>query len=146
MAKKNTYDGYIDSVGDYFKKLPELPRGGREFFVMVLPWIALIFGALGVLSAISAFGIFSYFAPGMYWGGVDVVGRGMISVVLSLVSSVLLLMAFKGTKEKRSQGWKLFYYSEVVMLVSSIVLFSVAGIIMNLLGFYILYQIRSYFR
>ncbi len=146
MAAKNTIDGYIDSVGDYFKKLPELPRGGREFFVMVLPWIALIFGILGVLSAISSFGLFSYFAPGMYWGGADVVGRGMLSVVLALVSSVLLLMAFKGTKEKKAQGWKLFYYSEVVMLVSNIILFSVGGIIMTLLGFYILYQIRSYYK
>lgn len=145
-AKKNSLNGYIDSVGEMFAKLPAMPKGGREFFVMILPWVALIFGALGVLGAISSFGLFSYFSPYMYWGGADFVGRGIISVILSLVASVLLLLAFPGLNKKKENGWNFIYYSEAVSLASNIVMFSVGGVLITLVGFYILYQIRSYYK
>lgn len=145
-AKKNSFDGYIDQVGEMFSKLPAMPKGGREFFVMILPWFALIFGILGVLGAISSFGLFSYFSPYMYLGGADAVGRGMITVVLSVVSSVLLLMAFSGLNKRKERGWKFIYFSEVVALVSNLVMFSVFGVLLTLVGFYILYQVRSYYK
>lgn len=145
-SKKNSFEGYIDQIGGIFTSLPSLPKGGREFFVMILPWAALILGALGVLGAISSFGLFSYFSPYMYLGGVDAVGRGMIIVILGLVSSVLLLMAFPGLNAKKSKGWNLIYYSEVVALISNIVIFSLGGVLITLIGFYILYQIRSYYK
>jgi len=145
-TNKNSINGYIDSVGDMFAKLPAMPKGGREFFVMILPWVALIFGALGVLAAISSFGLFSYFSPYMYLGGADVVGRGMIAVVLGIASSALLLLAFPGLNKKKEKGWTFIYYSAVVTLVSNIVMFSVVGVLMTLLGFYILYQVRSYYK
>lgn len=145
-SKNNSFDSYIDQIGGIFNSLPALPKGGREFFVMILPWVALILGALGVLRTISSFGLFSYFSPYMALGGVDAVGRGMIIVILGLVSSVLLLMAFPGLNAKKSKGWKLIYYSEIVSLVSSIVIFSLGGILITLIGFYILYQVKSYYK
>lgn len=146
MAAKNTLDKYIDSVETYYEKLPSLPKGGRKFIVTVLPWIALIFGALGVLGAISGLGLFSQFSSYVNLAGSNVIGVSMLSLVLGLVSSVLLLVAFPGLKNKKEKGWRFLYYSEVVMLVSSIVIFSVSGILMTLLGFYILYQVRSYYK
>ena len=146
MAKKNSLSGVIDSVGEYFAKLPAMPKGGRDFFVMILPWAALILGGLGVLGAISSFGLFSYFSPYMYYGGTSFVGRGVIVIVLGLVSSVLLLMAFSPLSKKKERGWNLVYYGQALGLVSNIVMFSVGGILVTLLGFYILYQIRSYYK
>ncbi len=146
MAAKNSIDKYIDTVEDYFKKLPQLPKGGREFIVMVLPWVALIFGILGLLGAISSLGLFSYFSA-MYWGAANsIVGLGIVSLVLGILSALLLLMAFLGLSKKQERGWKFIYYSEVVALVSSIVTVSLFGVIMVLLGFYILYQVRSYYK
>lgn len=129
-----------------FSKLPAMPKGGREFFVMILPWFALIFGILGVLGVISSFGLFSYFSPYMYLGGTGIVGRGMITVVLGVISAVLLLMAFSGLNKKKEKGWKFIYFSEVVSLVANLVMFSVGGILLTLVGFYILYQIRLYYK
>lgn len=146
MAKKNSFNGLIDTVGEYFSKLPAMPKGGRDFFVMILPWASLILGGLGVLGAISSFGLFSYFSPYMYYGGAGFAGRGMVVVLLGLAASILLLMAFSPLGKKKEKGWNFVYYSEAISLVSNIVIFSVGGIVITLLGFYILYQIRSYYK
>lgn len=146
MAAKNSLDKYIDSVETYYDRLPSLPKGGRNFIVTVFPWVALIFGALGTLGAISGLGLFSYFPSYVNIAGSNVVGTSVTSLVLGLVASVFLLMAFPGLRKKKEKGWKFLYYSEVVALVSSILVFSVFGILVTLLGFYIIYQVRSYYK
>ena len=133
-------------VEGYFKKLPALPKGGRDFIVMVLPWFSLIVGILGIVGAISSLGLFSSFSAYMYWGGVSGANYGIVVLVLGLISSVLLLMAFPKLQKKKEGGWNFVYYSEVVGLISSVVMFSLGGILMSLIGFYLLYQVRSYFK
>lgn len=146
MATKNSLDKYIDSVETYYDKLPSLPKGGRKFTVTVLPWIALIFGALGVLGAILGLGLSSYFPSYAIISGSNVIGASTTSLILGLISSVFLLMAFPGLRKKKEKGWRFLYYSEVVILISSIVVFSVSEILVTLLGFYIIYQVRSYYK
>lgn len=145
MAKNNSMDSYIDMVGDYFKKLPELPKGGRDAVVSITPWLALVFGLLGIATAAVGLGIFTFLAPIAMITGTRGAGAGFIIVLLGLISSVLLLMAFPGTKSRKEKGWKLVYYSEVVGLVADIVSLSLSGVLFALIGFYFLYQIRSYY-
>lgn len=146
-TNKNSISGYIDSVGKMFAKLPAMPKGGRDFIVMIVPWLALIFGILGLLGSISAFRLFTYFPPMVYWGGTArLAGTGIIVLILGIISSVLLLMAFSGTKNKKEKGWRFLYYSEIVALVSSVITVSPGGILVALVGFYLLYQIRSYYK
>ncbi|MDO8269589.1 MAG: hypothetical protein Q7T54_02875 [Candidatus Levybacteria bacterium] len=145
MAQNNTVDSYIDMVGEYFKKLPELPKGGKDAIVTITPWLALIFGVLGVVTALVGLGIFTFLAPIVMISGANGAGTGFVVVLFGLVSSALLLAAFPGTKAKKMQGWKLLYYSEVVGLIANIVSLALAGVLFTLIGFYFLYQIRSYY-
>lgn len=40
------------SLNDVFgKNLPALPKGGKEFLVKIVPWLALIGGILGLWAA-----------------------------------------------------------------------------------------------
>jgi hypothetical protein len=146
MAKNNSVDSYIDIVGDYFKKLPELPRGGKEAVVGITPWLALIFGILGVLTALAGLGIFTFLGSLAVVTGARGAGSGFIIVLLGLISSALLLFAFPGTQKRQAKGWKLIYYSEVVGLVADIISLSLVGVVFALIGFYFLYQIRSYYK
>lgn len=145
MARNNSTDTYIDMVGEYFKKLPELPRGGREAVVAITPWLALIFGVLGVITGLVGLGIFTFLSPLAMIAGARGAGAGFVVVLLGLVSSALLLMAFPGTKSRRMSGWRFIYYSEVVGIVADIVSLSLSGVLFALIGFYFLYQIRSYY-
>lgn len=145
-TRSNSVNQWIDTVGDYYKKLPELPKGGRDMVVTIVPWLSIVFGVLGIIGSLVALGLFSSLAPFALLGGVQAVNQGMVLILLGLVSSVLMVLAFPGTRAHKEKGWKLLYYSEVVSLISNVVTLSIVGVAFTLIGFYFLYQIRSYYR
>jgi len=141
-AKKTDYMGQIET---WFLKLPALPKGGRETLVSITPWIALIFGILGVVFGVLALVGSTVLTPLLFLGGEHPSGALLLSL-LGLVSSALLLAAYPGTKAHKSQGWTMLFWSEVVGLISAIVSISISGVIFSLIMFYLLYQIKSYYK
>ncbi len=132
-------DEWVKTMEQSFAKLPALPANVREVLVKIAPWLALVFGVLGVLASLSPF-----VALG---GGVGVATEGVVGAVLALVGSVLMLMAFPGLRDRKIAGWKWSFYSELVSVVSSVVALNLMGAIIGaLIGFYLLFQIKSYYK
>ncbi len=144
MAANQAQD-LIKMMEEWFSKLPALPKNVNEVIVKITPWISVIFGVLGVLSAIALLGITSFGAPILAMGGYAGQG-GMIYAILALVSSALMVAAFPGTKAHKMNGWTMLFYSEVVSVISSVISLSVGGLVGNLIFFYILFQIKSYYK
>ena len=150
MAEKNTLNeaGIIKSLEDVFAKAPHLPANVREILVKIAPWIALVFGILGVLAGLGAVGV----SPVAAFGGVGNSVYVLISGVLTIIASVLMLMAFPKLQKHLYGGWRLLFWSEVVSVVSSLIGIAVApgsivgAVIGALIGFYILYEIKSYYK
>lgn len=145
MAQQKNTDT-MKQVEDMFMKLPPLPKSAKDLIVSITPWLSLIFGLIGVLGLISALGVFTGFAPMMMWGYAGRSGFDMISIVISLIGSVLLLASFPGTKAQKLSGWKLLFYSEVVSTVASLIAFNLGSIVVALIAFYLLFQIKSYYK
>lgn len=147
---KNYPDTIIDTLGDWYAKTPSLPKNVKDILVKITPILALVFGILGVLGAIAGLGLLTVFSPLAALGGVNGVssyGGGFIAALFLLASSILLLAAFPGTKARKKQGWNLLFWSEMVGLIGSIVSLSFfSGIIGALIGFYLLFQIKSYYK
>lgn len=132
---------------DWFGKLPPISAGAREAIVNITPWIALIFGILGILASLAGFGILTAFSPFMMLGGgVSYAGMSIIQAVIGLIGSVLLLMAFPGTRARKRKGWDLLFYSQAVDILSAIIAVSLTGIVFSLVAFYLLFQIKSYYK
>src|SRR3989338_11227943 len=118
MAQNNSVDQLIKQMEDWFSKLPALPNNWRDVIVTITPWLALIFGIIGVLGSLAAVGILTFLAPlVLLGGGVGVASGGIIGAVLALAASVLMVAAFPGTRAKKIAGWNLLFYSEAVSLV-----------------------------
>lgn len=145
-AKKTKKTNYMNQIEDWFDKLPSLPKGGKDALVQITPWIALIFGILGILAGLAGLGVLTVFSPFAMMGGYYGVGSSFFIALLGLVASVLLLAAFPGTKARKMNGWMLFFWSEVVTLVSSVIAISISGVIVALIVFYLLYQIKSSYK
>jgi hypothetical protein len=144
---KNDANQLIGMVEEWYAKLPPLPKKWTEVIVKITPWISLVFGILGVLTSLAAVGILTVLAPFVAVGaGVGAASNGLIGGVLALVSSALLLAAFPGTRAKKMSGWNFLFYSEVVSLVANIVAISLGGVVGSLIGFYILFQIKSHYK
>lgn len=146
MAKDST-DQLIGMASEWYSKLPPLPTDWREIIVRVTPWVALVFGILGVLGSLSAVGILTVLSPLIVLGaGIGVASGGIIGAALMLVASGLLLFAFLQVKAKREKGWRLLFFSEAVSLLSAVVAVSLGGVAVALIGFYILFQIKPYYK
>src|SRR5258708_25910770 len=149
MAKNSTQE-IISTMQQWFDKAPALPKNAREAIVKITPWIALVFGILGVLGSIAGLGVLTVCSPFAVFGGVSGVssyGTGFIAALIWLVASALLLAAFPGTKAGKAVGWNLLFWSQAVHLVGSLVAMSfVSGIIGAAIGFYLLFQIKSYYK
>lgn len=147
MAKSNSISAWMDKMEEWFMKLPSLPKSATDVLVKITPWIALIFGVLGILAGLAGLGILTALSPFVLMGnGLSGTATSLLTAVLAIVSSALLLAAFPGTKAMKMNGWNLLFWSEVVSAISSILLISVSGVIGALIGFYLLYQIKRYYK
>ncbi|HUQ85638.1 MAG TPA: hypothetical protein VM077_04900 [Candidatus Limnocylindrales bacterium] len=145
-----TSKNYIDSMDDFFKKAPALPVTWREFLVKVSPWLALVFGIIGVIGGLAAVGLLTALSPLAIFGGTSGVasyGGGVIAGFIWLASAVLEVIAFPGLKARKIVGWNWLFWSQALSVLGSVVAGSLGSAILGfLLGFYILFQIRSYYK
>jgi len=145
MAKQTTT--WQEKFEDFFVKLPSLPKNWQQVLVKITPFFALIFGILGVLGGLAGLGIFSVFSPFLMGTGMNSVGGTFLGMLAAVVASALLLAAFPGTRMKKMQGWNMLFWSEVASLLSAFLSYSfVGGMIGAFIGFYILYQIKPYYK
>ncbi|HVZ11448.1 MAG TPA: hypothetical protein VG965_00275 [Patescibacteria group bacterium] len=146
MAKTDV-NQIIDTVEEFYKKMPPLPKKWNEAIVSITPIIALVFGVIGILVAIAALGVTSMLSPLIAIGaGVGVATNGIVGSLLYLIASALLLAAYSGTKAKKIGGWNFLFYSEAVTIISSLIAFNLGGVIGNLIAFYVLFQIKPYYK
>src|SRR5260370_31297195 len=114
MAKSTNWQ---DMMEEWFMKLPSLPKGGRDVLVQIATWVSLVFGVLGVLVGLGGLGILSVLSPLMLLGsGMGATSGSLLSVVIALVSSLLMLVAFPGLKARKMQGWTMLFWSEAAAL------------------------------
>lgn len=140
-------DSIVKAAEGVYAKAPALPKGARDFLFSVVPWIALIFGILTILGSLSAFGLSAVFSPFAQVGGGTGFAAGlMIASALGIVQGVLMVAAFPGLRKAQIRGWSLLFWAEVLGIVSSVVLISVAGAIGGLIVLYLLFQIKSYYK
>lgn len=146
MATKNGTD-FIAYTEGWFKKLPPISSGARATLVNIMPWLALIFGLLGVIVSIAGFGILTVLSPFILMGGgVHAAGAGVFGVLVGLASSILLLAAYPGLKSHKMKGWTLIYWSQVLGVVSAVLSASIFGILVSLVGLYLLFQIKPAYK
>lgn len=132
----------IATLEKFFKQAPNLPENAREVLVKIAPWLALIFGILGVIVGLGALGL----SPVALLGGINASFVVLLTGVVSIVSSILMLMAYPKLVKKQYKGWELLFWSEAVGAVSAVLALSVTSVLGVLIGFYLLFQIKSYYK
>lgn len=145
MAEKQLKEhgnNLIKMLEDVFKQAPSLPENAREVLVKIAPWLALIFGILGLLAGLAAIGI----SPVAMFGGVRSSTTLLISGVVTLISSGLMLMAYPQLVKRTYRGWELLFWSEIVNVVAVLLAFSLGSILSLLIGLYLLFQIKGHYK
>ena len=136
-----------------FQNLPHLPQGGRDFLVSVAPWLAVVFGVLGIWGGIQMLGVGgSAYGDLMRMAGYSS-SSFMVGAIFNIASSVLLLAGFTGLKAHSKKGWNMAFYSMVVSIVGGIasavmgMMYGLVGLVIGaFIGFYILFEIRTHYK
>lgn len=151
MDKKTTQN-VVGMLEQWFAKAPALPKNVTEVIVKITPILSLVFGILGILFALGGLGVLTVFSPLAFFfggpGGMSAYGTGFLAALIWLASSVLMLLSYTGLKAKKANGWNMLFWSEVVSLVGSVLSVSglLSGVIGALIAFYLLFQIKPYFK
>jgi hypothetical protein len=144
MAEEHKKQGedLIKWMEDLFKKAPHLPANFREVLVKIAPYLALLFGILGVVAGLGVLGM----SPVALFGGIQTSVFVMITGVLTIVSSVLLLMAYPKLLKHQHKGWTYLFWSEAVNAVAALMTLSLGSVVVILIGFYILFEIKNHYK
>lgn len=137
---KKTGQEIINKLDDLFKKAPKLPPSVQDVLVKIAPILSLVFGVLGIIAGaigLSSVGLLD---------GIDSSFGILVSSAALIVSSVLMLMAYPHLKVRKYRGWELLFWSEVVGAVSAVVSISIGSVLGILIGFYLLFQIKSHYK
>ena len=142
---------WTKALDDSYAKLPVLPKGATDFIVNIAPWLSLIFGVLSILVGVSAFGFLAVLSPFAAVAGAGAYAiTGLLSSLVLLVQGVIMIVAFPSLKKRGQRGWNLLFWSLVLSIVSSVLSLSVFGVIQSvigaLIGYYFLYQMKSYYK
>ena len=143
---KGTLGQLEDVLNEYFgKKAPALPANIKEILVKLAPYLTILGvilwggGILGVLGM----GVVPYGAAWMMGVGY----RYYLGIAFMLVTVVLEALAIPGLLARKKQGWNWIYYSVLVNMVYMLVSFNIVGLLIGtLIGMYVLFQVRTYYK
>jgi hypothetical protein len=135
-----------DPVGflDYYlvKKAPiQIPEGGREAIVKYGPWIVVVLLILSLPALLLVLGLGTALMP---FGGIGyATGFGLAAIGL-IVQIALQVMALPGLFARKMSGWTLMFYAQSVGILTSLLSGAiVAALVVGLIGYYILFQVRT---
>lgn len=137
-----------NKLAEFFtKKLPALPEKAKELIVKFGPYLVVVMLVLTIPAILALIGIGIAATPFAFVGGL----RGGIGYVISLIFGlamlVLEIMAVPGLFKRQMKAWKLLFYISLISAVSYVLSFNLGGLIIGTgISWYILFQIRSYYK
>jgi hypothetical protein len=138
----------VDSYAEQLRlKLPLAPPGLLNGYMNVVPWIAIVFGILGILISLAALIGSTILGPLMVMFGAA--GSGFSLILASLLSLVIAVLEVAGgfmMLQRRLTGWWLMAAGMIVSLLSSLLHVSALGLIFWLLIAYIHLQVKPNYR
>lgn len=130
----------------FFTKAPSLPKGLKEFIVKFGPWLMIVGLIFALPAMIAALGLTAFFAPIAYLGKSRMSTFG-VDVVISTVALALNAVALPGLFKRAMSGWRLLFYSSLLMAFGNLITFDLSSLVVgSLVGWYILFQVKSYYK
>ena len=143
--------GLEDTLNLYFgQKAPSMPANVKELFVRFAPWVTLVLLLITLPAVLIALGLGALAAPLAFLIGPGYgVSYGVtytLGMIILGVSVLLEALSIPGLFKRSRQGWRFAYYATIVSVVGNLIgLNIVSALVGAVVGFYILFQIRSYY-
>ncbi len=133
-----------NKLAEFFtNKLPVLPTNIKGFIVKYIPYFTIITVVLEMLTL----GIAIVATPFVFLSGIKVGLVQIISVLFGVVAIVLEIKAVKGLFKREMKAWKLLFYVSLISATLNLLRLDIFGLIIGSgISWYVLFQIRSYYK
>jgi hypothetical protein len=141
-TENKTFTDYVNRLDtvlyEYLvKKAPAIPPSGKNAVVMVIPWLTIVFFVIGLFPLITG-GILSILTLNL---------NSMVATAVSLAIALIEVIAFPYLLKRQMRGWKLLFYAGLLNIVEFLLAGNIiGGILITLLLFYLLYQIKELYQ
>ncbi len=138
----------LDSYAEQLRvKLPAAPPGLLNFYMSVVPWLAIIFGALLILISLVALVGSTILGPLAIMFGSPGVGLGLVvGSLFALASSVLELVGGWLMLQRKATGWWLLAFGLAISILTSLFRLNILGLIIVLAIAYVHLQVKPNYR
>ena len=137
-------DGYADQLR---VKLPLAPPGLMNFYMNVWPWVAIVFGALGILISLVALAGSTILGPLMIMFGSPGTGLALVlGSILSLAGSALALAGGWMMLQRKATGWWLLAFGYAINFLTSLFHVAIVSLIIILAFAYVHLEVKPNYR
>ncbi|MFI5268350.1 MAG: hypothetical protein ACHQ7M_13335 [Chloroflexota bacterium] len=140
------WDDYADRLR---AKLPPAPESLLNGYVRFAPWIAIVFGAFGVVALLGLFLVGAALTPIFMLGGAAAVSAGgaaMFGALVGAAGSALDLVGGVLMLRRRLAGWWLLALGLAVSIVTNLLHVTILGLAISLLVDYIHLQVKPLYK
>lgn len=130
----------------FINKFPSLPEKIKKIIVDYGPYLAVILLILSVPVILAFMGIMITTTSLIFLGGV----KGcfyIVSVLLGIVMIILQIIAIPGLFKRKIKSWRLLFYISLISVLLSLLKCDLGGLIIGTgISWYVLFQIKSYYK
>lgn len=131
----------------FTKKLPNLPDNAKDTIVKLAPYLAIIGVVLSLPAVLTVLGLGAVAAPFAALGGITSFTGYSLTILFVIAGAVIMAIAIPGLFKRTLSAWRLMFYSSLVSAVSSLLAFNLGSLIIGTaISFYILFQVKSYYK
>lgn len=140
--------GLIGSLDRFFIKLPHLPKKIRLLINKIVPFLALVFGLVGLIATLIT-GFFLLLA--LMSLDMKILWSISGSFILVLFSTLFLLKAFKPLRQGNAVGWIYLFWAQILEVINFVInSFTVEnnfwlGLASLIVSFYLLFEIGQFY-
>lgn len=146
LSGASQWDAYADRLRG---RLPAAPEGLMSGYVRWAPWIAIVFGALGVLALLAISLLGAALLPLLAFGGAGALqagGGALLAALIGVLTSALEIVGGVLMLRRRLLGWWILALGIAISLLSNLVHLAVIGLAISLLIAYVHVQVKPLYR
>jgi uncharacterized integral membrane protein len=140
------WDAYVD---DFRTKLPVAPLGLTTFYVRWAPWVAIVFGAIGLflLLIVSIIGV--AFLPFLAMAGAEGISAGgsaLVALVVGIAIAALELVGGYLMLKRSLTGWWILGLSIALGAINNLFHVAILGLLISLAIAYVHIQVKPQYK
>lgn len=129
------------------KQAPSFPDNLKQGIVQFGPWILVVLLIIGFFGIFAGFGLMIAQVPALLGRGLGEALVVITSMVLTIGIFILQALAVPGLFKTKKNAWYMVYYATLLGFVQALLVMNILfGTLFTILGLYILFQIKSFYK